>query len=891
MNCDQIDECLIDFVEGALSEADAGPVRTHIASCPNCRAAAKDTRELMGIMDAVKERQERVWATTSARGGGGGVRLPARDAFTHLGDFEIVGEMGRGGMGVVYRARQVSLNRVVALKVMPEGMLGSGSAVARFQKEARAAAKLHHTNIVPVYSQGVQDGRYYYAMELIHGVSLGELIREEDPPAGPSADAWREIRGDMRNVARLIANVADALDHAHRSGVLHRDIKPQNLLLGSDRELHITDFGLANVLDEPSVTQTGEMVGTPAYMSPEQVAADPHAIDRRTDIYSLGVTLYEVLTGRRPFEGSTREQLVARIRMTDPVSPCKVDPSTPIDLDTICMRALEKEPSRRYQTAGEMAADLRRFAEDRPILSRRVSWFEKGVKWVRRHKAFTTIVALAVTMASGISVWTYQAAAARHREADRLVEEAFKSLAYDSYRETAEPAGKLQRAERLGPNNRARFLEVSALCNLLSDHRSAIESLQAAAELRPADTEIQYLLAWAFWRDNKKDAATACIAKADASGGPQTAAAHFFRAQSLLRHQPDDAIKSLRNAIRAQGDYAQALLHLARANNHWTYHHRSNERFFDTENNLKFACELQPGRAYPQYLLSLAYRMSGEIWRAEGREDQGKARFDAALVCAKEAQKQSDSPLGFAAEAEYWESLGQYEEALAARSKCEPLCRATNEIVELCQYRWRLYYWLGRYAEASADLDRLARHVPETDPLHPLYIHVFPALMEAEGGDLNAARRRVLQMADRPTPRRLIATVSFLRLLGGQAEAEALLQREHSGLDWSLEPIEGAPVDWWKRVHGVAGGSVSVAETIQSLPADSDSTLLAPLHFVEACRLHGMGDRSGAAEAWRACEATFDYQDFEYVARVILGRVQADPEWPNWIVRTPAGVP
>ena len=886
MNCEKIDECLIDFVEGALADADAAQVRSHLSECPSCRLAARDTREVMGIMDAVRDRQERVWRDQSAAATRrDDSRLhPTRESFSHLGDFEIVEEIGRGGMGVVYRARQVSLNRVVALKVMPAGMLGSASAVARFQKEARAAAKLHHTNIVPVYSQGVHDDRYYYAMELVNGASLGDLLRGEADESSPAAKNWSEIRADMRSVARLIANVADALEHAHRSGVLHRDIKPQNLLLGADRELHITDFGLANVLDEPSVTQTGEMVGTPAYMSPEQVAADPHAIDRRTDIYSLGVTLYEIFTGRRPFEGSTREQLVARIQTTEPVAPCKVAPATPIDLDTICLRALEKDPRRRYQTAGEMAADLRRYADDRPILSRRVSWFEKGIKWVRRHRAMTTIVALVLTISVGLSVWTYQSRAARHREADRLVEEAFRLLAYEDYRDTKKPGEFLDRAALLGPTNPTRFLEVSALSKLLSDQRRAIEMLEDAVAAAPDDSEIQYLLAWALWRDNKKEQAIARIVLADSLGGLTTAAGYFFRAQALVRHQPDEAKLSFEKATLAQGGYAQALLHLARAHNHWTYHHRRDERFSETDRLLRSACDLQPGKAYPRYLRSLANRMSAEINRAENRDQLIiNDRFKMALENAESAQQlEPQNLLGFAAEAEYWESLGNFENGIAVRTKYEPLCKAATERIDLYQYRWRDYYWLGRFNEASNDLNKLVKLVPPTDPMEPWYKFGFVALLEAEQGRLPDAQKRIREMTDLKSPRRVLTAASFLRMLNSAAEANALLSREKANIDWTLEPIENAPNGWWDHVYSVAEGSRALNDIKMMLSADADSSLMAPAYFVEACRRLALGNRAGAIENLRACEATYDYQDFSYLARVILGRMEADPQWPAW---------
>src|SRR3984893_13422824 len=258
-----------------------------------------------------------------------------------LGDFEIVRELGRGGMGVVYEARQISLNRKVALKVLASGLGLTARAVERFHREAEAAAKLHHTNIVPVYATGEEDGTHFYAMELIDGPTLDHVIRQwregvtgaqhrevPGPAAVQPATAGLGTTGPyipettmgsgatsasssslgsgshyFDTVARMIAEVADALAYAHKEGIIHRDIKPSNLLLSPDGRLSINDFGLARVLEQPGMTMSGEFVGTPAYMSPEQITAGRAPLNQRTDIYSLGATLYELLTLQRPFTG------------------------------------------------------------------------------------------------------------------------------------------------------------------------------------------------------------------------------------------------------------------------------------------------------------------------------------------------------------------------------------------------------------------------------------------------------------------------------------------------------------------------------------------------------------------------------------------------------------
>jgi serine/threonine protein kinase/formylglycine-generating enzyme required for sulfatase activity/cephalosporin-C deacetylase-like acetyl esterase len=376
-----------------------------------------------------------------------------------LGDFQLGRELGRGGMGVVYEARQVSLNRPVALKVLSGGLGLTPKAVQRFHREAEAAARLHHTNIVPVYATGEENGTHFYAMELIAGASLDHVIRQMRQGAAsggrqPTDSAGHQGAGAPRSpdlaqtgpyvpgsdttgstvelsssslssggeyfdtVARRIAEVADALEYAHRQGVIHRDIKPSNLLLSSEGRLSINDFGLARMLEQPGMTLTGEFVGTPAYMSPEQITAGRIPLDQRTDIYSLGATLYELLTLQRPFQGEQRDQILAQIIQKEPKPPRQVNKKVPVDLDTICMKCLEKDPDRRYRTAAELAEDLRRYVQRFAISARRAGPVTKLVKFVRRHKlavsAAVVIVLLAPTAA--IALWNYRASQVRLAE-------------------------------------------------------------------------------------------------------------------------------------------------------------------------------------------------------------------------------------------------------------------------------------------------------------------------------------------------------------------------------------------------------------------------------------------------------------------------------------------
>lgn len=357
-----------------------------------------------------------------------------------LGDFELRREVGRGGMGTVYEAWQRSLQRTVALKVLARHVSATPKAVMRFQREAQAAAKLHHTHIVPIFAQGEADGMYYYAMELIEGNGLNAIIaqlrnnqatdaptvdlaetialtpsREVSPnstkqvsgsPAASSGavlavsdSAARTSTEDFHNIARHLADVADALDYAHQRGVIHRDIKPHNLLLGVDGRMQISDFGLARLAEQPGVTLTGEVIGSPLYMSPEQITGNPDDVDHRADIYSLGATMYEWLTLRPPYPGETRERVIGMILSSDPPPLRSLNAAIPLDLETICLKAIERNRERRYQTAAEMRDDLRHYLASRAIVAKRTGLAARALKFVGRHQ-LTSLSAAAAVIAS-----------------------------------------------------------------------------------------------------------------------------------------------------------------------------------------------------------------------------------------------------------------------------------------------------------------------------------------------------------------------------------------------------------------------------------------------------------------------------------------------------------
>src|SRR5438067_3393774 len=318
----------------------------------------------------------------------------AAELLGELGDYELLEEVGRGGQGVVFRARQKSINRTVALKVISLGQWASKAHLKRFRLEAEAAAKLEHPGIVPIHEVGERDGSCYFSMKFIEGGQLDEVIRR-----APMS---------IRQAVELITKVARTVHYAHEHGILHRDIKPGNILLDDKGEPHLTDFGLARLVEtESTMTRTLEVLGTPSYMAPEQAAGNNTQLTGATDVYGLGAVFYQLLTGQPPFAGGTTYETIKLLLDTEPRQPRLLNPKIDRDLSTICLKCLEKHPERRYSSALALAEDLECWLKHEPIQARRTGLFARGKKWVQRNPSSALLAAslVALAAAAGWIIW------------------------------------------------------------------------------------------------------------------------------------------------------------------------------------------------------------------------------------------------------------------------------------------------------------------------------------------------------------------------------------------------------------------------------------------------------------------------------------------------------
>jgi WD40 repeat protein len=429
--------------------------------------------------------------TTAGQIGGNGEPVPG-DRVRYFGDYEIDRELARGGMGVVFRAHQISLNRIVALKMILAGQLADENDIKRFYTEAEAAAQLDHPGIVPIFEVGQHEGQHFFSMAFVEGRSLSERLAEGPMPP--------------RLAAALLLEAARAIEYAHSRGVIHRDLKPSNILIGADGNPRVTDFGLSKrVQGDSGLTGSGQLMGTPSYMPPEQAGGGRGAVGPPADVYALGATLYCMVTGRPPFQAATAMDTVLQVLSDEPVPPRRLNATIPRDLETICLKCLEKEPGKRYGGAAELGEDLRRFLTGEPIRARPVTRFERAVKWARRRPGIAALLGLvALVSALGLEgvLWQWREAVRARGVADRRLQQAVEAqTAEQRARHDAERESERARAQTQLAEQRLYDARMNLVQRYWEDYYGAVMQ-QGLDEQLPANQDgiDRRGFEWFYWR-------------------------------------------------------------------------------------------------------------------------------------------------------------------------------------------------------------------------------------------------------------------------------------------------------------------------------------------------------------------------------------------------------
>jgi serine/threonine protein kinase len=826
-----------------------------------------------------------------------------------LGEFEIIRQLGRGGMGIVFEAIQTSLNRRVALKVLGPGLGLTPPAVDRFRREAAAAAKLHHTNIVPVYATGEDNGIHFYAMELIEGPSLDAVIREmrgggkseetkTDFPTNlaatgeyiPSTSVGRSAGSKSTSsstaerfdrAAAMIADVANALDHAHRQGITHRDIKPSNLLLSADGRLSVTDFGLARMLEQPGMTVTGEFLGTPAYMSPEQVTAGRIKVDHRTDVYSLGATLYELLTLSQPFVADGREKLLAMVTQKEPPWPRSIDAKVPRDLETICLKCLEKDPDRRYQTAKEMGDDLRRYVNRFAILAKRTGPLTRIKKWVKRNPAVTA-VGLTALLAFGTAAffaWRLDSEKQHRLEQEQARADELNAEKRRAAIERAMAAAlavdltgaerAVVEAEQLGASLGETHLLRGFIALYSGRADEAVIHLEETAKLMPGSVSARALLANAHAEAADWTTARRVVDEA-AAMTPRTPEDKLFLGQAYAIFVPGKGLQLMDQAL---AERPSGIGHVLRADARSTLASDTGSQA-DADAAVveaELAKRLLPGNPFPISIAAFAHVASASAYRHSGRADLADEQLAAA---AREAEELAHFPGNYGSFFTRYcintvrDGLDNELDMLADLREI----RAKTPTIGLAYLEAYNLYCLGREAEAAL----LADQFPNDRSIAPL--RVLIALAKPDGRTQARQAWERIGGAGQMSSLRLEAAPMILALgepgdritLAREIRAE-VAQLRHTSYSLSELAI------LLKFLEGKSSEQEFLAQ-----PVDSNPQQCRRQYWVGWQRL-GAGDRVGAAAAFQeAYKLMMPRYQFYWASRAILIRMK-DPNWPQAI--------
>jgi serine/threonine protein kinase/tetratricopeptide (TPR) repeat protein len=828
-----------------------------------------------------------------------------------VGEFLIERQIGSGGMGLVYRAQQISLKRPVALKVLPHHLHSSENARVRFQREIEAAARLSHPNVVAVYTTGEVAGTMHYAMELIEGPALNHVIDELRRCPLPELkscgqvplliDRWggstRGQTGDLTPqpgdisttidmsvlarrhgyfiaVANLMADVADGLAYAHLMHVVHRDVKPSNLLLSHDGRIHIGDFGLARLAQEPGLTRTGDVLGTPFYMAPEQISATAGDVDERTDVYGLGATLYELLTLVPPFMGDHRDIVTSKILRDEPPAPRSLNRLVPRDLETICLKAIEKQPTRRYPSARAMSDDLRRFAEGLPVAARRTGPVGHGIRWVERHRAWAAALTAMCALVVVALFFAYRTYIAESRWTDaefgRIYETAQLAAIEGNLRSAGEAIGE---AEQLG----APTAQLALLRGQLDFHsgrfQEACDQLELAARDMPESLAAHALLTNAYGaneqHENRAKAATRLaslkpvtlqdyLLLADAQSYNNFSEAHATLDEAVARYKTSVVARLTRGGVLVYRSMEVADVELA-------------ESAID---DLRIASELLEPNSLLLGRMMQARLVAAAAYESIGNSQRRQKHLDQAALTAEELRRFSGQYHADLWRAVYFDYVGNDDRAVESW-----LAIKEHSITFLVLTLFRL----ERFQEAMDLCDeRLARHKKArfTDFFRSF---ILSAMTDSPQEVVAAFEPQGTETLDSLNAHRFAYTIYCL---AGNLDAAQQYCRDVRKVGVRVAHDEES----WQKILEYTCGDLDAEALLTQI--SGSRTALCQANFLIGMTHLALGNRDDARKHFRACSSLKINRYVEdFMSRALVAQLDRNPAWPPWIATTDGGTP
>jgi serine/threonine protein kinase len=821
-----------------------------------------------------------------------------------IGDFLIERQIGAGGMGLVYRAQQISLKRPVALKVLPHHLQSSKSARSRFQREIEAAARLHHPNVVAVYTTGEEGGAMHFAMELIDGPALSHVLDElrlRPLPELQSCEllplqAYRSVGstrahagditpqpGDVAStefdfsllarrdgyftaVAKLIADVADGLEYAHLMQVIHRDVKPSNLLLSHDGRVHISDFGLARLAEEPGLTCTGDVLGTPFYMAPEQISGSTDEVDERTDVYGLGATLYELLTLVPPFLGDHRDIVTSKILRDDPPAPRSLNRLVPRDLETICLKAIEKQPSRRYPSARAMADDLRRYAEGLPIAARRAGPIGRSIRWIERHRAWAAAVSAMCALVVVALFFAYRTHLAESRWSDAEFGRIYETAQLAAIEGDLQRAGKaIGEAEKLG----APPAQLSLLRGQLDLHsgkfQDACDQLELAVREMPDSLAAHALLTNAYGANeqHEKRIQTAnylpglkpltlqdYLLLAEAQSYNNFSEAHATLDEAVERYKTSVVARLTRGGVLVYRSMETAGAELAEA----------------AIDDLSIAAELLEPNTLLLGRMMQARLVAAAAYESIGDHQRRQKHLDQAAITAEELKRFSGQYHADLWRAVYFDYIGDDEQAVESW-----LAIKEHSITFLVLTLFRL----ERFQEAMDLCDeRLARHKTArfTDFFRSF---ILSAMTESPQEVVAAFEPQGKETLDSVNAHRFAYTIYCL---AGNLDSAQRYSRDLRNVGVRVAHDEKS---WHKILEYTCG---DLDEDAMLAQVSSSRTALCQAHFLIGMTQLAKSNREEARRHFFACgNLRINRYVEDFMSRALISQLDREPTWPRWI--------